>query len=160
MTQTEILFSSLSATSLPTKSYTSCLDAFTTGNIHPEPGKPVTIKLLSGSLKNCTMENILGGTKSCPVGWYGNADQEFCFQVQQGRVSNEEACRWVWLSWFKIWVMLWKCKITHHFIFKNITIYRCVYNPGLPTLTANSVDWILRFSYAVKMQNKSSIHFF
>jgi hypothetical protein len=30
---------------------------------------------------------------SVSVGWYGNADNEFCFQVNLQPVANEEACR-------------------------------------------------------------------
>jgi hypothetical protein len=40
------------------------------------------------------MENIYAGTASCPVGWHGKADDQFCFKVVLDKVSNEEACRY------------------------------------------------------------------
>jgi hypothetical protein len=30
---------------------------------------------------------------SCPTGWYGNADKEFCFKMNLQQVDNDEACR-------------------------------------------------------------------
>ncbi len=51
------------------KSYASCLDALVSGQIHPEPGSPVQILLTGNVMKNCSVENIRSGKKSCPVGW-------------------------------------------------------------------------------------------
>jgi hypothetical protein len=75
------------------RKYSSCNDAFSNGMIHPEPGKPVTLVLTDDSLVNCTIENIFKKSKSCPVGWYGNAESEICIQVKLQLVTNEEACR-------------------------------------------------------------------
>jgi hypothetical protein len=43
------------------------------------------------------MENIEGGTTSCPDGWYGSMDRNFCFKVNLQAVNNEEACRYLLL---------------------------------------------------------------
>ena len=74
-------------------SYPSCFAAFEAGSVKPEPGKPVTILLTTNQTVNCSMENIEGGTTSCPDGWYGSMDRNFCFKVNMKPVNNEEACR-------------------------------------------------------------------
>jgi hypothetical protein len=38
-------------------------DAFSNGGIHPEPGKPVPVLFKTGSVRNCSMENILEVTR-------------------------------------------------------------------------------------------------
>ena len=63
------------------------------GGIHPNPGEGVKIQLSDSSFANCTMENIEGGTKSCPTNWYGRADENFCFKVDLRQVTNNEAVR-------------------------------------------------------------------
>ena len=73
--------------------YSSCLDAFTNGKIHPEPGKPVKLVLSDGSKVDCSMEDIYRTGSSCPDGWYGVASSEFCFKINLKPVTNEEASR-------------------------------------------------------------------
>ena len=79
------------------QSYTSCKDAFVKGGVVPEPSNPVTILLKDNSTVACSLENIYNGTVSCPSGWQGKADGEFCFKVRTDRVNNEEACRKVYV---------------------------------------------------------------
>ncbi len=74
-------------------SYASCADAFWSGRTNPGPGQPLRILLYNGSYVNCSIENLLNGKTDCPVGWFGSADNEFCFQINQDLVDNEEAAR-------------------------------------------------------------------
>jgi hypothetical protein len=67
----------------------------TSGGLHPEAGNPVTLTLKDGKSVNCSMENIYGGTNSCPRGWYGKADAKFCFKVFNRPETNVEACRYL-----------------------------------------------------------------
>ncbi len=76
-------------------SYASCADAFWSGRTNPGPGQPLRILLYDGSYVNCSIENLLNGKTDCPVGWFGSADNEFCFQVNQDLVVNEEAARYL-----------------------------------------------------------------
>ena len=74
--------------------YASCADAFWSGRLNPNPGQPIPIRLSGGSSVNCSIENLLNGKSDCPVGWFGSADDEFCFQVNSYLVDNEEAARY------------------------------------------------------------------
>jgi len=38
---------------------------------------------------------LITQSTSCPVGWYGNANNEFCFHVNLKSVANQEACRYL-----------------------------------------------------------------
>jgi hypothetical protein len=89
-----MLYISLTDSQAYSKNYTSCMDAFTNGKIHPEPGKPVQLVFKDGSSANCSIENLNRVAQSCPAGWYGNAVSEFCFQVNLQQVDNREACRY------------------------------------------------------------------
>ena len=40
------------------KYYQSCNNAFVAGQIHPEPGKPVTLLLQGNVTDNCSIENL------------------------------------------------------------------------------------------------------
>ena len=42
---------------------------------------------------NCSMENMFKSATSCPVGWFGNPGEDFCFKVVTAEADNEEAAR-------------------------------------------------------------------
>ncbi|TRY71799.1 hypothetical protein TCAL_10551, partial [Tigriopus californicus] len=73
--------------------YTSCREALALGALQPNDGQPMKLLLEDGTFVNCSKENMDGGSLSCPKGWYGNADNGFCFQVHLDMVSNIEASR-------------------------------------------------------------------
>jgi hypothetical protein len=45
------------------KYYQSCNDAFVSGLIHPEPGRPVTLLLQGNVTANCSIENLNKATR-------------------------------------------------------------------------------------------------
>ena len=76
------------------QTFKSCREAFSRGGVVPEFGKPVTIVLTDNSTVACSAENVRNGSTSCPVGWFGSADDNFCFKIRTDvKTTNEEACR-------------------------------------------------------------------